>query len=301
MNTNEDDVIVPFILEGANLRGAILRGTRMVAEMRAAHALGPAETLILGQACIAGGLLSSGLKGRDRLSVRVECDGPLEGLVVETNAGGDVRGYIFRNPIEIDEDLLADPAPAVVWGRGILTVTRFPEGAKSPFTGQVELESGSLAKSLIRYFLRSEQTPSAFALSVFMERDGTLHGAGGIFLQTLPGADDEVLAEIEERLSVLPSVGAAFAEGETPESCLDRKFGKYFPRLLERRPVRFACPCSAGKFAGFISALPLEDLEDMTANGPFPVRTVCRYCNSAYEFSREDLRGMLDRRRAAET
>lgn len=290
------DELHPFILEGVNLRGAVLDGTRLVGEMRRAHELGPLETLILGQAYIAAGLLSLNLKGRDRLSLRIECDGPLAGLSAETNAAGDIRGYLFQNPVTADPSAFGGHILASLWGPGTLTISRFPEGAKTPFTGQVKLESGSMAKSLARYFLRSEQTPAAFVLSVSLDRSGTLRGAGGLFLQTLPGADETVLGEVEEKLSGLPSPGSALAGGVRPEEYVENNFGRYFPRLLESRRAEFFCPCSAERFAGWISSLPWEDLADMAENGPFPVRTTCHNCNSVYEFSRKEIRDMLERR-----
>jgi molecular chaperone Hsp33 len=234
------------------------------------------------------------------MSLRVECEGPFSGLSVETNAAGDVRGYLFKNPISLEPADLDDPSLAALWGAGNLTMTRFPEGATTPFTGRVSLEEGSLALNLARYYLRSEQKPTAFVLSTKFDREGYLLGAGALFLQPLPGADEGVLAEIEERLSSLPSLGAAFSEGTLPEAYLDANFGKYFPRVLDSRRVEFFCPCSLERFAGFIGALPLGDLEDLAANGPFPVRATCHYCNSTYEFSEEDMRGMLKKRIEAE-
>ena len=70
----------------------------MVNEMRANHELGILETLVLGHAYIAAGLMSASLKGNDRLSLQVDCSGPIKGLVAETNAFGEVRGYLKQVP-----------------------------------------------------------------------------------------------------------------------------------------------------------------------------------------------------------
>lgn len=286
-----------FLLEGINVRGALLRGTRMVAEMRANHDLGPLETLVLGHAYLAAGLLSASLKGRDRLSLRVECSGPFQGFSAETNALGDVRGYLLKNPIELAADFTDEATLASLWGGGDLSLTRFPEGAKSPFTGRVRLERGSLAVNLTRYFLRSEQTKTAFYLSTHFDREGRLLGAGGLFLQALPGADEKVLEEMEERLQDLPPPGKAFAAGTEVSAYLLKNFSRFFPKELESRRVDFSCPCAAERFSGFIGALPEADLRDLAENGPFPVKVTCHNCSSTYEFSKGELEALLAKRK----
>ncbi|HOV38926.1 MAG TPA: Hsp33 family molecular chaperone HslO [Spirochaetales bacterium] len=291
-----EDKLYPFILEGVNLRGVIVYGTRMVLSMRANHELGPLETLLLGHAYLGAALVSASMKGKDRMRLLVECNGPARGASVEANALGDVRGYLLHNPIDLEEAPLDDYHLENLWGAGTLTLTRYPEGSRTGFTGKVELEKGSLAMNLARYYLRSEQTPTAFVLSIKFDRFGKVLGAGGLFLQTLPGADPQVLEEVENRLVSMQSVGSALMEGKKPEVFLEENFGKFFPRLLESRQVRFFCPCSAGRFSGFLQALPLNDLEDIASEGPFPLRTTCHNCNTTYEFSREEILRLLRNR-----
>ena len=83
-----------FMLADGMVRGAIVRTTRMVNEMRANHGLGGLETLVLGQAYIAAALLTANLKARDRVSLTVQCSGPIKGFDVESNVFGEVRGYL---------------------------------------------------------------------------------------------------------------------------------------------------------------------------------------------------------------
>ncbi|HRW25310.1 MAG TPA: Hsp33 family molecular chaperone HslO, partial [Spirochaetia bacterium] len=51
------DGLTIFTLEGDSIRGALVSATTMVAEMRAAHGLGPLETEVLGRAYVAAALL----------------------------------------------------------------------------------------------------------------------------------------------------------------------------------------------------------------------------------------------------
>ena len=38
-----------------------------------------------------------------------------------------------------------------------------------------------------------------------------------------------------------------------------------------------------------LAMLKLEDLEDMAANGPFPIEIRCHYCNTIYEFTKAEM------------
>ena len=101
------DGISIFLLERGNLRGALLHGSYLVNQMRANHGLGVLETLVLGHAYIAVGLLTSQLKGNDRISLNISCMGPVKGFSVESSASGEIRGYLKQNPIPRD-DVLGD-------------------------------------------------------------------------------------------------------------------------------------------------------------------------------------------------
>jgi molecular chaperone Hsp33 len=88
------DRLYHFLLDYGAVRGALLHAGRLVGEMRANHELGPLETLVLGHAYIGAALMSVNLKGDDRLKLQVHCSGPARGLSVESNAFGEVRGYL---------------------------------------------------------------------------------------------------------------------------------------------------------------------------------------------------------------
>ena len=159
------DKLYHFVLAEGTIRGALVSGTRMVNEMRWNHDLGILETLVLGHGYLAGALLSSSLKGNDRIKLQIECSGPIKGMTVEANAFGEIRGYLSQVPIPIDSPL-KNFNLAPFFGAGFLSLTRYLEDGKHPFTGRVMMENGSLAKDLALYHYQSDQTPSAYVLSI---------------------------------------------------------------------------------------------------------------------------------------
>lgn len=292
LEASSRDRLYSFFLDFGGIRGALVHATRMVNEMRANHALGTMETLLLGHAYIAASLMTVNLKGGDRVNVRVDCSGPAGGLSVEANAFGEVRGYLMENPIPLDHSSDTFELRDLL-DRGILSVTRLLEKARQPFTGQVQLEHGTLAEDLAHYYLVSEQTPSAFNFSVQFDSSGEVTGAGGLFLQVMPVTEQSKVAILETILRQMPSLGRLFAEQITAEQLLAEQFADLSPLLLGQRRVAFMCHCSKSRFRRFMAALPREELTDILENGPFPVVTTCFNCNSEYAFPRAEIEKLL--------
>jgi molecular chaperone Hsp33 len=282
------DRVYSFLIAEGAFRGAILHATRMVNEMRSNHELGILETLVLGHAYIGAGLMSVNLKGNDRISFQVDCTGPIKGLLAETNSFGEVRGYLKNVPIPLEKPL-EDFNLSPFYGAGMLRVTKYLEDAKHPFTGQVHLQYGSLAKDLAHYFLISEQIPTAFHLSLQFDPEGEVVGAGGFFIQVMPEADTNKVAEVEAMVSNLPSLGKSFAEKNDPDKLLQEIFKKFNPKILDEGRVEFMCHCNKEGVRNLLMMLPVYDLKDIRDNGPFPVEIKCHYCNTAYYFSKNDI------------
>jgi molecular chaperone Hsp33 len=285
------DRLYNFMLAGGTIRGAVVNGTRMVNEMRWNHELDVLETLVLGHAYLGATLASAALRSNDRLSIRVECSGPIKGLTVEANAYGEVRGYLKQVPIPVDRPLDSFNLKPF-WGAGFLFVTKTIAEGRQPFTGQVMLEHGSLAKDLSLYFLKSEQIPTAIHLSVFFDPQGEVRGAGGLLLQALPGTGEEKLVALEEQVYALSSMGQSAIAEEFPEKWLHETFGDFGPKLLADRRIEFMCRCSLERVHAMLYMLPLSDLAEMAETGPFPVTIRCHHCNSSYLLEQTQLRSI---------
>ncbi len=288
LKATEKDRLYRFLLSGGDVRGALVHGTRLVQEMRANHELGLLETLILGHAYMGGLLVASSLKGEDRAALKIECSGPVRGLVVEANARGEVRGYLQKVPIPVakpPEDFNLSP----FFGAGFISVTRYLRDAKHPFTGKVPLQHGNIAQDLAHYYLASEQIPTAFSLSVKFTSDGDVAGAGGLFLQVMPGAADTIAAELENIVYRLPSLGDVCRGKENMEDFLQAHFKALRPVLLDKPRVAFFCSCRREGVMRVLRTLPVEDLKDMCENGPYPVELRCHHCNTVYHVNRDEM------------
>ncbi len=282
------DGLTIFTLEADTIRGVLSSNTAMVARMRESHSLGVLETMVLGKAYVASSLLSMTIKGEDRIILKVDGNGPAGGFSVECNAHGDVRGRLFESPFALDaapESM--DTAPLI--GTGTISLTRMMAGRTEPVTGTSALHSGRLAEDLAWYFHLSEQTRSSFTIGIHFDADGRVAGAGGLFLQAMPGASDEALDRGERLVYGIAPLGETFASGAARMDICLRSFPFFDYNHLDDKATRFFCHCSKERLGSYISSMPADELKDMAANGPFPMKVTCHNCGSVYEYSKADL------------
>ncbi len=275
-----------FLLAGGPIRGTLLQGSHLLRQMQVNHGLGVWESIVQGQAYLGTLLMASSLKDEGRIQLRVECSGPLKGLSVEADNHGTVRGYLFENSLQ-ETPASLDTAP--LFGRGLLSLTRYTGSGGTPVTGQVELKHGQVAKDLANYYLESEQVNTLISLSVLLDREGSIRGGVGLLVQALPGASEEILQEVEETLLALPSLGEIFPSSLGGEGFLKERLGVFQPEVLGSRRVEFFCSCSRERFSQFLQALAQEEKERILEEGPFPLEVNCYNCNSLYSFKRSEL------------
>jgi molecular chaperone Hsp33 len=277
-----------FLLQNGQIRLTALQATEMLCQMKANHELGVLETYVLGQAYLAAGLLSATVKGNDRIQLNIECGGPIGGVNVEAWACGAVRGYLKHVPIPITKPL-EDFNLNELYGPGFLTITKLIEQNKTPFTGQVMMQYGDLAKDLALYYQQSEQTPSLFYLSIQFDKTGSVIGSGALFLQAMPDCDEGVLETLQEKASALPSIGSFISKGGSIQEYVEKEFSDFSVSHLAHQGLGFSCPCSRENFSNYLASLSKKEQQDILANGPLPLQLVCFNCNTTYEFDKEEL------------
>lgn len=293
INSLEKDGMSIFVMADGQFRGALFHGTRFINQMRANHNLGILETMVLGQACLCGALMIPTMKGKERLRLRYDTNGPAAGFSVEADSTGYVRGYLLQDRIPVEKPLENwDLAPFL--GPGTVSVTRFPEGRAEPMTGTVEIKHRNIAKDLAWYFLQSEQINTAINTSIQLDKKGRVVGAGGLFLQTLPGANEEVIQRVEMAFEASPSYGQWFSEKGGRDDIIYGLFREFNPSVALERDVVFDCPCSKDVFERHILNLDRKELSEIVETNPEePVETVCHYCGSVYKIDKRDLKAKM--------
>lgn len=287
INALEDDRREVYLMADESVRVSAVSATRMINQMRANHNTGLLETYMLGQGYLAGALLSSEVKGNDRIQLSIECGGPVKGMQIEAWACGAVRGYLLNNPIPLEKPLESLDT-TYIYGPGFLSLTKILEGSKTPFTGQIMMEYGNLANDLALYYKQSEQTPTLFYFSLNFDKTGRVWGAGGLFIQALPGCKDSVLEALQNKAKSLDNLGAWIAEGKTINEYVETEFKEFGPKHLDHSPIGFSCPCSRKAFIGYLKNLPQKE-KDEIMEGHFPLELECFNCGTKYRFEKSEV------------
>lgn len=282
-----DDRREIYLLSDGEIRLSVVSATKAVNQMKVNHETGLLETYILGQGYIAGALLSSEVKGNDRIQLSIECGGPVKGMHIEAWACGAVRGYLMNNPIPLSSPLTSLDTNAI-YGPGFLSISKILEGSKTPFTGQIMMEYGHLAQDLALYYQISEQTPSLFSLSLSFDNEARVWGAGGIMLQAMPECRTEILEEIQKSASTFSNIGDWIATGKDITEYVENTFSKYGVTHLGHAPIGFSCPCSEKNFSSYLENLPQKE-KDEILSGPMPLKLQCFNCGTEYTYSKSQL------------
>ncbi len=216
-------------------------------------------------------------------------------MLASANAQGEVRGLIGNPHPEVEQVLDGKLNVSGAVGRhGRLTVVR-DMGLRHPYNSTVELVSGEIGQDLAYYFVRSEQTPSALGVGVFVDRTGAVAAAGGYLIQLLGGLKDDEIEEMESEIAALPHPTTMLRAGETPEQILGRVFGDSF-QVLHRGPVRFYCPCDRDRAERALRLLGGDALEELRHDEETTGHSdvVCEFCRTTYRFTLQDLDRLIE-------
>jgi molecular chaperone Hsp33 len=107
-------------------------------------------------------------------------------------------------------------------------------------------------------------------------------------IQIMPGASDEIIDQIEERLKETTRISTLLDEGQTPEEILQNLLATSDVEFLEKMPVQFKCDCSKEKFASAILTLGADQIQELI-DQDHGAEAVCTFCNNKYEYSEEEL------------
>jgi molecular chaperone Hsp33 len=270
--------------------------TELVREIQTRHELWPTATAAVGRLATGAVLFGAALKGRERLSLQISGDGPLESLTAdawlldESTLGA--RAYTRRPQVDLPLDARGKFDVGGAIGRGSLQVTRSYEVGQ-PYVGVVPLETGEVAEDLAHYLAQSEQIPSVVALGVLANPTGVI-AAGGVLAQVLPGADERAVAALEARALAMPPVTKLIAEGADAHTLLHALAGDAELRAHRSVDVRFTCLCTPQKVESMLLGLGADELRDMASAGD-ETEAVCEFCKKPYVFTSEEILALAQR------
>ena len=283
------DYIVRGMAANNQVRFFACNSTDTVEKARITHNTSPVASNALGRLLTGGVLMGAMCKNdTDKLTLRIQCQGPIQGMLVTADSKGNVKGYVSEPQVMLPA---GDVAKAT--DLGVLSVIK-DIGLKEPYTGQTHLVSGEIAEDLTYYFVTSEQIPSSVALGVLFNDDTSIANAGGFIIQLMPFAEDKVIDALEERLKDF-SFTALLKEGLSVEAIIEKLFDGFDVSFTDTMTCAYMCDCSKERVEAAVISLGRKELAAMIEEEK-PVEVVCDFCRTKYTFSTDELMTFLKKR-----
>ena len=287
-----------YLVRGMSMDGFVkcvaIRSTELVRRAAQIHGTTPNATAALGRALTAASMMGNMQKVENgSMTLQIRGGGPIGTITVVSDPEGNVRGCVTEPKVPLVEKFPGKlDVGATVGTDGTITVIRDLQ-MKEPYVGSTELVSGEIGDDVTAYFVQSEQTPTACALGVLVDRDMSVKVAGGYLVQLLPGAPDEVIDALEAGIQRAGAVTRMLEAGLTPEDILGQVCGSLGVVFMETAEVGYKCYCSRHRVESALISLGRKELTEIMEEGKtFPVE--CQFCDTVYRFTPDDVRELLN-------
>ena len=282
------DSIIRATAADGQIKMAVITARESVERARQIHRLSPTACAALGRTLCAASLLGQAMKEEDAsLTIRINGGGPIGSVVAVSDHLGNMRGYVENPGVELPlrPDGKLNVGGAV--GRdGMFTVSR-DIGLREPYIGSVELVSGEIAEDLTSYLLASEQVPSACALGVLVDTDRSIRAAGGFIVQLMPGADEEIIAKLEDNIFLMDQLTTILDEDGT-DAIFAQVLKGFDYHLVGEYPVAYRCPCSRERVEQALTVIDRGELDEIVAEGK-DISVSCQFCDRVYTFTPQEI------------
>ena len=285
------DTIERVISKSGIFFGVACNTTELVSEACRRHDVGPLAAAALGRALTGAALLAALLKDSQSVLLKFEGNGPLKKIITEAGYDGWVRGYIANPHAEVPLNNGRIDVATGLGRAGFLTVVK-DIGDNHKYPGTIQLYTSEIGEDLAYYLSQSEQTPSAIALAIHLQKDGTIGAAGGFLIQSLPPADEALLTYLEQEIAAMPPLSQLLLKGKSPAEILSLLFKNVPNKKIGTRRLCYTCSCSKTKMEGALFLLGETDIQQLleTKDG---AEVRCEFCRQSYRFSQEELVKLL--------
>ena len=289
----DKDRIIKVLAYDGKVSIICAKTTNLVEEARKIHDLTPTTTAALGRVLTMASIMGSELKNDDdNITIQIDGKGPVGKIVVVTNSLSKVKGYMQNPLIELPLNNLGKIDVGGAVGRdGYINIIK-DIGLKDPYIGITPIVTGEIAEDFTKYFADSEQKPTAIALGVLVNKDGT-KSSGGYRLNLMPDATEDIITKIENNIKESGSISSMLSENLTLEDIAKKVTGDENLVVLEDDiEPKYECDCSREKFEKGLISLGKKELLDIIKEDS-EIETVCHFCNKKYVFDKKYIEEIL--------
>lgn len=292
--------ILRAMTRDGSARAFVINSKEIVNKAISIHKTAPTATALFGRLLTAASVMGTMLPEADStMTVAIRGQGIAGTTLVVADYYGNVKGYI-QNPLA---DLPLKPNGKLdvsgIVGGGILSVSK-DVGAEVPYNGNIELVSGEVAEDIAQYYAISEQVPTLCALGVLVDTDYTCRAAGGVFVQLLPFADEDIVTRLEENAKMLTNISTQFDKGLSNEDILKIALNGIEYDLFDELYVDYECNCERDRTERAIISLGKNEIlnifdEQRAGNQEEKLVLSCQFCDKKYEFTKEQALSLFDK------
>jgi molecular chaperone Hsp33 len=277
------------------IRAALVNATEAVREMQQIQNTTPLATTMVGRSLVGAALLAAQMKDGEVVSLYFRGDGPIRTVFAEAQYEGGIRGYVANPRLDMP------PTPQGLdlkgaLGKGQLTVVRTHPNQPHAQKGTVEIQTGQIGDDIAFYLQQSQQIRSAIAVGVKLGHNGEVLAAGGILIELLPGADENIEVIVEDQFMRTGSISEMFAMGDSPEKIIETYLPIFSMKELDHpHSIQYVCKCTKNRLLGALELFNNEDLQDMVTKKENVVAK-CEFCGRSYTLDWTEVSDVLKRR-----
>lgn len=296
----EQSTIFRAMTEDGSARIHVINSTAIVNEAIKIHKTAPTATAALGRVLTAASMMGAMLgEKQNSLTLTVKGSGIAGTVLAVSDYYGNVRGYISNPLADKERKLNGKLDVSGIIGPGTLSVAK-DMGDEQPYAGMIELVSGEIAEDIAQYYATSEQCPTLCALGVLVDVDYTCKAAGGVIVQLLPFADEEVVSKLEKNAALLANISTRFADGLSNEEIAAIALEGIPFSPFDELEVEYKCTCSRERTEKALVSLGKTEIEkildEQEAEGkPREIEMACHFCDKTYRFTEKDLKALADK------
>lgn len=292
------DRIEKFLHVDGMIRASAIIATDVVEEMRTTLNCYDLATIALGRSMVGALLMASHLKKGENVGVYFRGNGPLGAIFAEGDHSGATRAYTPFPQAELPlKNNKLDVGGGI--GIGIMEVVRGSKYTDAINTGAVEIKTGQVGDDIAFYLYQSHQIPSVVALSVELHPDGKVKSAGGVLIELMPGAEEDIIKKIEARVEENNkeniNLGEMIANGATPEQLVNQFLSDFkIVQIAHKAEIKYHCRCSLERVKRALMLLGHEELDKLMAESEDSHEISCDFCGRKYTLTIDEIQKVRD-------